>query len=135
MPTSSGFDRTNYGTTLNFSRHGGPGGNYHQYHHQSQPISKNNGNMSFASSSDVNNTNQNGSNQMKFFSTARNSQSYKQHYKAAKTMKAASVGSSPNIPAMEGNGNVMPHDSLSVNIKDPNLRELVQKLVKINEGI
>lgn len=135
MPTSSGFDRTNYGTTLNFSRYGAngtPNMNHHQHYNPSnqQPTTrKSNPNVSLSSSNDNYHNYQNPS-QPKFFTSVRNGHSYKQHYVAAKNLKASSTASSPNVGQMETN---RVDDPFSVNIKDPNLREIVQKLVKIND--
>lgn len=146
MPTSSGFDRTNYGTTLNFSRYaqqnqqnGGQNYNYHHYPpqakaSQSNPQTRSNPNLSFNTSNENSSNSLQHSNQQKFFTptttTQRTGQSYKQHFTAAKQMKAASVGASPN-PENSSNGTV--ENPYNVTIRDPNLRELVQKLVKTND--
>lgn len=167
MPTSSGFDRTNYGTTLNFSRYGaghhhggGAGGvmgggaapplgsnltsnSYHHYQ-QKNPLPptqpaytrhKSNPNVSFASSTPPSNTNSQTSSQGKFFPSGRSNggHSYKQYYVASKNLKSSSTASSPNV-AIHGVDHPPGNDPFSVNIRDPNLRELVQKLVKVNDN-
>lgn len=169
MPTSSGFDRTNYGTTLNFSRYGaghhhggGAGGgmgmaggapplasnltsnSYHHYQQKNPPPTqtqpgytrhKSNPNVSFASSTPPSNANSQTSSQSKFFPSGRSNggHSYKQYYVASKNLKSSSTASSPNV-AIHGVDHPPGNDPFSVNIRDPNLRELVQKLVKVNDN-
>lgn len=151
MPTSNGFDRTNYGTTVNFSRYAvGGGGNagptiFHPHRNQQQLTppqmqyaskQRSNPNVSLASSANDSPP----TNSQKFFTqqpqSRSNGHSYKQHYVASKNFKSPSMtsSSSPNVASLDTSPNfVRTVDPNSVNIKDPNLRELVQKLVKVND--
>lgn len=152
MPTASGFDRNNYGTTYNFSKYtpnGHPNPAYQHHHNQHQTTQHNQNGTNHTKSyqnfnepsNHTNTTNNNNNNNIsnnystRNLSPIRNGHSYKKKYVQAKSLKAVNTTDSSLNNASVDHTMITAADPNSVNIKDPNLRELVQKLVRTNDGI